>query len=75
VEFEGTIASLSGGCPNVTLTVRSITIVTDRSTEFKKSKCDDLRRGRTVSGEGLTQANGTIKATELRVRKDDDDDN
>jgi hypothetical protein len=67
VEFDGTIASLSGGCPNVTFTVHGMTIVTDRSTDYTKSKCSDLRRGRDVSGAGMTQPNGTIKATDLRV--------
>jgi hypothetical protein len=52
-----------------------MTIVVDRSTDFKKSKCDDLRRGRDVSGAGMTQPNGTIKATDLRVNgKGDDND-
>jgi hypothetical protein len=67
VEFDGTIGTLSGGCPNVTFTVQGMTIVTDRSTDYTKSKCSDLRRGRDVSGAGMTQSNGTIKATDLRV--------
>jgi len=46
VDFSGTITGVSGGCPNVTFTVQGLTIVTDRSTDFTKSKCDDLRRGR-----------------------------
>jgi hypothetical protein len=51
-----------------------MTIVVDSSTDFKKSRCSDLRGGRTVSGSGLTQPNGTIKATDIRVRGEDDDD-
>jgi Putative binding domain, N-terminal/Domain of unknown function (DUF5666) len=69
VEFSGTILSLSGACPNVTFTVQGMTIVTDHSTDFTKSKCGDLRRGRDVSGAGVTQSNGTIKATDLRVER------
>jgi hypothetical protein len=61
---------MSGSCPNVTITVRGRTIVVDRSTDFKKSDCGDLRRGRDVEGTGTTQSNGTVKATEIRVRKD-----
>jgi hypothetical protein len=74
VEFEGSVSSVSGGCPNVTITVRGMTIIVDRATDFKKSKCSDLRRGRDVSGSGMTQSNGTIKATEIRVRGESDDD-
>ena len=69
VEFDGTINSLSGACPNVTFTVQGMTIVTDRSTDYAKSKCTDLRRGRDVSGAGMRQSNGTIKATDIRVDK------
>jgi hypothetical protein len=75
VDFSGAIVSMSGACPNVTLTVRGMTIVTDRSTTFTRSKCDDMRRGRSVSGTGTTQPNGTIKATEMRVSQNDDDNN
>jgi hypothetical protein len=75
VDFSGTITSMSGGCPNVTFTVRGLTIVTDRSTTFTKSLCDDLRRDRYVSGSGMTQPNGTIKATDVRVSQDDDNEN
>jgi hypothetical protein len=74
VEFEGSVSSLSGGCPNVTFAVRGMTIVVDSSTEFKKSSCSDLRSGRSVSGSGLTQLNGSIKATDIRVRGEHDDD-
>jgi hypothetical protein len=73
VEFDGTIASASGACPNVTLRVNGMTIVTDRTTDYTKSKCTDLRRGRDVSGAGMTQPNGTIKATDVRVGKADND--
>jgi len=35
-----------------------------------------VRQGRKVSGEGTAQANGTVKATEVIVeRQSDDDDN
>ena len=68
------MSSLSGGCPNLTITVRGMTIVVDRSTNIKGGNCNDLRRGRRVEGSGTTQPNGTIQATDLRVRKDDDDD-
>jgi len=68
------VSSVSGRCPDVTITVGGMTIVVDRSTDFKKSKCDDLRAGRNVDGSGTTQTNGTIKATEIRVRGEKDDD-
>jgi hypothetical protein len=69
VDFEGSVSSLSGSCPNVTITVRGMTIVVDRSTAFKKSDCGDLRRGRNVEGSGTMQSNDTIKAADIRVFK------
>ena len=68
------MVSLAGGCPNVAIMVRLMTIVVDRSTHIRGGNCDDLRLGRRVEGSGTTQPNGTIKATDLRVRKEDDDD-
>jgi hypothetical protein len=68
------VAGVSGSCPNVTFIVRGMTIVADRSTDYTKSNCDDLRRGRDVSGAGVPQPNGTVKATDLRVKKGDNND-
>ena len=69
VDFEGSVSTLSGSCPNVTITVRGMTIVLDKSTDYSRSDCGDLRRGRDVTGSGVTQPNGTIKATDIRVFK------
>jgi hypothetical protein len=70
VTFSGTITTVSGRCPTVTFTVRGLTVVTDRSTDFTKSKCGDLTRGSDVSGSGTTQPDDTVKATDIRVAKD-----
>ena len=67
--FSGKISGLSGRCPTVTFTAGGRTISVDRSTSFKDSKCDDLRNGRSVDGEGDLQSNGTIKATRISVDK------
>jgi hypothetical protein len=72
VSFEGTIANLGGRCPNLTFSVGGTTVVTDGSTNYaKKTKCDDVRNGRAISGEGDVQPNGTVKATMLEVNGDD----
>jgi len=39
-------------------------------TDFTHSKCDDLKNGRSVDGEGDVQPNGTILATKLEVDKE-----
>jgi hypothetical protein len=70
VDFDGTVTGAIGVCPVVIFTVEGKTIVTDGSTDFNKSQCSDLRPGREVKGEGLTQPIGTIRATEIEVKKD-----
>jgi hypothetical protein len=70
LDFGGTVSDLSGRCPNVTFAIGIVRIVADDSTDFK-GKCGDLRNGRSVSGRGVLQLNGTIKATQLEVKKDD----
>ena len=68
VNFDGTIAGLSGGCPNLSFSVNGASIVTDGSTNYPKhAKCGDVRNGQSVKGEGDVQPNGTIKATRLEV--------
>ena len=52
----------------MTFKVRNYTIVTDGSTDYsKKSDCSDLRNGRGVDGKGITQSNGTVRATKIGV--------
>jgi hypothetical protein len=69
VSFAGSISNVSGRCPNVTFAVDGTTIAADGSTTYKKSNCGDLENGQSVSGEGVTQPNRTVKATQLQVRQ------
>ncbi|HJZ70823.1 MAG TPA: DUF5666 domain-containing protein [Vicinamibacterales bacterium] len=63
------MSGLSGRCPTVTFSAGSRMISVDRSTSFNDAKCDDLKNGRGVDGEGDLQSNGTIKATKISVDK------
>jgi hypothetical protein len=69
VEFSGTISGLIGACPNVLLTIGGTAVVADASTDFHKSKCSDLRNGRSASGEGVVQLLGVVKATRIEADK------
>jgi hypothetical protein len=73
VDFDGSVSGLSGRCPTVTFSAGGRTIVVDRSTDFKKGNCDDLRGGQEVSGSGETQSNGSIKANSINIKKGKDD--
>jgi len=62
------VSNLSGRCPDLTFKARNYTVVTDKSTDYsKKSDCGDVRNGRDVSVSGVTQSNGTVRATKIGV--------
>ncbi|HKB12659.1 MAG TPA: hypothetical protein VKD69_18480 [Vicinamibacterales bacterium] len=64
------MSGLSGRCPTVTFTADGKLITVDNTTDFKhSSKCSDLMDGRSVDGAGIVQSNGSIKATDLEVKK------
>jgi Domain of unknown function (DUF5666) len=69
VDFGGIISDLGGRCPNVTLTVGGTDVATDKATDYKKATCGDLREGEFAAGQGTTQADGTVKATVITVKK------
>jgi hypothetical protein len=72
VDFQGVVSNLSGNCPNVTFKAGSAAVVADNSTDFHKSKCSDIRNGRSVSGTGVVQTNGTVKATQIETDNQND---
>jgi len=72
VDFGGIVFNLSGKCPNITFNAGFYSVVADDSTDFHKSKCGDLRNGRTATGTGVLQPNGVIKATQIESDKKDD---
>jgi len=72
VTFDGVVINLSGRCPAVTFVVGLTAITADDATDYRRSGCSDLRNGRRVKGEGVTQSNGTVKATRLEVTRADD---
>jgi hypothetical protein len=68
VEFDGTVSNLSGRCPDVAFSSGGYSVSADGSTDYKKkSDCGDLREGRRISVEGVTQANGTVRAKKIEV--------
>jgi len=73
VQFSGTISSVFGRCPSVVFSAGGKTISVDESTDYRRSKCGDLKEDREVDGEGDVQASGVIRATTVHVAKSDDD--
>ena len=58
ITVSGTVASVSGECPSVTLRVNGVTVVTNSATDFQKGSCDSLKVGREVTVQGTQNAAG-----------------
>ena len=69
-EFSGEVFTIFGSCPNLLLGVDRLLVSTDSSTDYSHGKCTDIKRGRDVSGSGFVEPNGTVRATDIRIRKD-----
>lgn len=69
IELDGTIAGLSGACPNLRFTVDGRTVTTDRETDFRDGRCSDAQNGEDVEVRGFPQSDGTVRAR--RVEFDD----
>ena len=70
VEIEGVIAS--GACAS--FVVNGTTIMTDTATEFSKGTCASVIPGAIVQVKGSTQTDGTVRATDVKFKKEEDAD-
>jgi hypothetical protein len=66
----GTVRSLSGDCPDLTLTVNGTTVVTSQSTKFTGGNCKHLQSGTDISASGTVRGNGTIDASAIQIGHD-----
>jgi hypothetical protein len=54
---------VSGQCPNVTLRVNGVTVVTNGATDFQKGNCNGVMAGREITVQGMQNAAGLVTAT------------
>jgi hypothetical protein len=74
-EVEGPVATVTGTCPAITVTVTGKpSVVTSATTEFRKGVCADVQPGTRVHIRGTLQANGTVAATRVDIKKGEDED-
>ena len=66
--LNGFATGVTGRCPALEFTVSGTRVSTDRSTSFKKGKCDDLENGTEVSVEGVYEGN-VVKASVVEQEK------
>lgn len=71
VSFSGTVSSVSGGCPSLSMTVSGRAVTTDGGTKFKGIKCNDIRPGVNLSIDG-TLVGSAVNADTVSGGKGDD---
>lgn len=67
VEGEGTVASLKGDCPTLTMVVNGISVMTTSQTTFEDGTCSSIRPGTRIRARGTFQG-GSLLASEVRIR-------
>lgn len=67
VAGEGTVASLSGECPTLTLVVRGVRVETTDETTYEIGGCGNLRPGSKVRVEGDFETDGAVTATSILI--------
>jgi hypothetical protein len=70
VEIEGAV--VSGACAS--FVVNGTTITTDAATQYSKGACADVIAGALVQVKGSTLTDGTVRATDVRFKKEEIDD-
>lgn len=65
LELRGTIAGVSGSCPNLAFSIGSQRVLTDASTRFREVACSVLRNGQSIEVHGTRQADGIVVARDL----------
>jgi hypothetical protein len=63
-EVEGSLGGLKGTCPTVTFGINGFSIATTASTAFTPA-CGELKSGNKVKVKGVTQADGSVRATSV----------
>lgn len=68
VSGDGRVEAVAGACPDLTLTVRGVKVVTSSSTTFTGGACEDLRRGSQIDVTG--DYDGTeLTATAVAIKR------
>lgn len=66
-ELEGTVSGLTGTCPNITFTVRGVTVKANGTTRFDDGSCAGVRNNSRVEVHGQRQADGSIQAARIEL--------
>jgi hypothetical protein len=64
---EGTVGSLTGTCPTLSMNVHGIRVQTTAATTFENGECGNLRPGTKVFIEGEAESDGSFTALSIRI--------
>jgi Domain of unknown function (DUF5666) len=64
---EGTVANITGDCPDLRMIVRGVVVTTDTDTAYVVGGCGNLRPGTKIAADVEQQEDGTFLATEITI--------
>ena len=67
VRVDGTIASVAGSCPSLTLVVRGVHVATSSATAFPGKTCGDISPGDAASVTATSSSGGVVVAAKVDV--------
>ena len=68
-EVEGVVSATTGACPSLTFMVNTTKVTTNSATTFRDGICADVKDGARVEVKGTRQADGSILATRVEIKK------
>ncbi len=69
VEITGPLSGLAGTCPNLTFSVRSLSVRINASTRFENIACTGLRNGIAIEVKGGAQPDRSVLATRIKLER------
>jgi hypothetical protein len=71
IELAGHAFLVEGSCPSITFLLELRRVFTTGETKYRDGNCRDIRTGTEVTVEGRVQADGRVRATDVRIGDDD----
>lgn len=69
VELSGKIDDVAGACPALRFTLKNTLVRTTAATKYSKGTCKDLKDDKEVALQGEVQADRSVTATSIEVKK------
>jgi uncharacterized protein DUF5666 len=69
ISGEGTVANVTGTCPALSMVIRGVHVTTSAETAFLDGTCSAIRNGTTLVVLGVTQDDGRVAATSVRITR------